>query len=680
MSLLGTLLRPHSAHSRSTAIATATSTAATQACSSRRLSEYRRGRYISLDDTSERRSGDALRRNARLEDVFIQSLVTASTCKDCTPRASTVSTHTKRPLQRDDSVSRHAVRPHSRRHLSTTRPAAQTAVAIPQPSREEITREHYHDLVDTYGPDSRGKKEGNITPVHYPLAPRLLIPPEQEEYSPTKKRVVHPPINEEHRAKIATFKRKMKQAPGKLIRTVWNRFEDLPQPRLRYLEDRIVLKLFRHFAWLPMRDFHISQQYVALLDEALRERVPLDAAHWNTAISMVGRWVQHTSSEEVKAAIEMWLRMEREGGVSANNVTFNILFDLAVKAERFALADTIMGEMERRGLELNRYFRTSKIYYAGKRGNGDAVRAAFRELVAAGEIVDTTIMNCVVVSLVRSDEIASAEHVLAKMIQLHQQKHGTDSLQDWREKKILGRHLDYKARQFREQNSEHLGTFFGSPYSNEEEKEALQRAAPIAPDELTYRILIQWHARASGNLEKIQDFIDAIKAKGWKVKYSVYYQLFLGFFRHGGYGYTAWNRKALEAYWKEFVDVIASDASEDAVTTRMNARIEDALVSAADVAHQEPASYFDLGVEESDLVDNDSEDEYTPPHLAAMRYRPATVISALVAFYKCAGARRMLEVWDEVQSRWTEMSEHDRQRIDDIVTKKCREAAAYIDP
>lgn len=573
----------------------------------------------------------------------------------------------------------------TRRHLSI-RTSDQNAVAWPQPEdleEPQISRAEYTDLVDTYEPSTTRKYQEKIIPQHYPLAPRLLISPEEEERSQPVGRHILSPINEEHRRKLKAFKDIiLKLPPGQGLKRVVKSFEALPEPRLRYLHDGPVFKLFRHFTWVETRDYQSCHRYLALLDEAIRERVPLKSQQWTAAISFVGRWVRHTSTEEVQAAIEMWLRMEREGGISANNITFNILFDLAVKAERFALADTIVAEMERRGMELNRYFWSSKIYYAGRRGDGEGVRAAFRELVAAGEIVDTKIMNCVIVSLVRSGEIASAEHVLGKMKQLHAQKYGADSIQHWREQKKMGRKLEAQAHELREDTKRNLSSFFGTPYSNEDKKEEIQRAAPIAPDELSYRILIQWHARFSGNLDRIREFIAEIDGQGWTIKYSVYYHLFMGFHRHGGYAYSAWTRQNLEDYWKDYLDSVVEGAAEQEISKRMNARIDEALISPSDIAHQEPGDALDTVVEEADHDDGalDDDDESLPSHLAPNTFRSAAVISALVAFYQCAGARRMMEVWDEVQVKWTEMDDRDRRRIGDIVAEKCREAAIYVDP
>lgn len=550
----------------------------------------------------------------------------------------------------------------------------------------KASRQQYADLVNTYDFHTLRRPEPTVKPEHMRLAPRLIITPEQEDRPPHKARQILEPIDDDHRQKIRRVKRLLTGwKPGLKSRRKWAAFVDLPTPRLRYIEDVVALKLFQHLAWVEKRDWDNSQRYFALLEEAVGERVPLRTGDWNTAISFAGRWVQKTTTDEVKAAIETWLRMEREGGKSANNITFNILFDVAVKGGRFALADTIYAEMERRGLELNRYFRTSKIYYAGKRGDAENVRAAFRELVAAGEIVDTAIMNCVIVSLVRCGEIASAENVVGKMKRLHEQKFGTDSIQDWRDKRAMGRLLDRSARQLREDENKHLSSFFGSPYSNDDKKEAIQRSAPIAPDELTYRILIQWHAYTSGNFEKIRGYVEEVQAAGWKVHHNVFYVLFAAFHKHGGYAFTAWNRKSLEAHWREYVQSVAGNAANEELAARLQDRVS--KITATKERHEiyplDPSDAIESSESEADareeLEDDDEDTDPPPSHLAPTQFRASTVRLALAAFYKCAGAKRMVEVWEEVQHEWSDMSDADRRNVESLVAENIKAAGMYVD-
>lgn len=442
--------------------------------------------------------------------------------------------------------------------------------------------------------------------------------------------------------------------PGFLdLRRLWRFYYHLPGPRPRYLQDRIIRKLFRHLAWVEWRDLESLQRYFALVDECTAEKVPLIQDEWHTAMSYAGKWLhQRATTEEVKAAIETWMRME-DAGHQADNVTFNILFDVAIRAGRFALADTIYNEMQARDMPLNRYFRMSKIFYAGKKRNGDAVRQAFRELVNAGEIVDTSVMNCVIVSLVRSGEAASAENVFAKMKHLHGTKFVAKGPKDWREGKALGIELNRKAQELREQKNVHEASFFGGSYSTEDLKEQAQQTAPIHPNARTCEVLIKYHAHASGNLDRIRELLAEMKQGGMHINGSVYVHLLRGFWFHGGHAYTAWNRASLELFWNEIC-----------ATLQEPGRALSPLDGSKDLPSAE-----DEDVEVEGLEPAFQEIPYISRQLAER---------AVYAFYKCAGRKKMLLIWQQFQERWKEVTADDKAFIEDIVQRLVQEDSRYM--
>lgn len=526
----------------------------------------------------------------------------------------------------------------ARRDFTSGRSDRQTAALA---VTDEATREEYRDLVHTYDLPSDLWEEPDHAPSHMPLAPRLVIPAEREDKPPFAPRIVLPPEDDEHAMQLEYWQRLLHREPGRVsLWRLWETYQSLRTPRLRYVADDDIRKAFRHLSWVEFPNAEGAMpRYFALLEECVAEGIPVTTSEWNSAISYAGRWVRLSTSTEVKGAVETWMRMERSG-VMADNVTFNILFDVAVKAGRFALADTIFNELKAREMPLNRYFRTSMIYYAGMRGDGDGVRKAFRDLVNAGEIVNTAIMNCVILSLVRAGEPEAAEHVFHKMKQLHEQKLGTEGPNSWQEKKGLSVLLHRTAMRLRREKEEHESSFFGGQYSADERREEVQKITPIKPDARTYRILIQHHAYTSGDLNRLQGLMAEMRKEGLRVHGSVYVHLFRGFWQHGGFSYTSWNRSNLETLWDEFL----ANAS--------------------------------LGARQQSSDDPDaaeiSEEDKTPYFTRALAH------SVLRAFYKCAGRKKMLEVWSDIRTRWVDMESEDRGTIQELVDKLVREDSVYI--
>ncbi|EME84315.1 uncharacterized protein MYCFIDRAFT_110055, partial [Pseudocercospora fijiensis CIRAD86] len=337
------------------------------------------------------------------------------------------------------------------------------------------------------------------------------------------------------------------------------------------------------------------QRYFQVLNDCLAENVRIEINQWSTAISFAGRCVRHLTNNEIRRAIETWMHMEQHGH-AADHVTFNILFDVAIKAGRFALADTIFNEIKSRDMPLDRWARGSLIYYAGLRREGDSVRKAFKDFVESGEIVDTKIMNCVVVSLLRSGEPSAAEHVFERMKSLHHDKFGTRSLSDWRATKEMKILLNQTAKQLRKEKQKHETTFFGAPFASDQKRDEIQKAAPIAPDAETYMILINYHACRSGDIDKIWDLMEEMREHEFRPHGSTYLYLLRGFHAHGGYPFSAWNHRRLEETWQEAVRFCSPNRTVYMTTS--------------------------FG------------------------------IAAIRAFYHCMGRKRMLAVWEELRTRW----------------------------
>ena len=358
----------------------------------------------------------------------------------------------------------------------------------------------------------------------------------------------------------------------------------------------------RHFSVVEYRSEQSMLRYLSLIDDLTAANIPLTVGEWNSAISFAGRWVRHVSHLQVETATQIWLRMEREAGVASDNITFNILFDVAAKAGKFALAEVVMKEMVSRGLPENRFFRTNRIYYYGVKQDGAAVRQAYKDLVDAGDFVDTTVLNCVIASLIRAGEASAAEHIFERMKTIHSERTNNKRLASatggWRKQRQLGRVLDKAARYLRENPQQGL---------------AVQEATPVTPNIHTYRLLIKYHAHESGNIDRITDLLDEMHHSSIHIHGSIFFQLFKGFHLHGGVRYSSWTRSRLDKLWTVFLEYVDRTAEYD------NHH------SLASSAEEDKGCYFDVGV----------------------------VVVVLKAYNRVAGRDSALEVWDTILDKWT---------------------------
>lgn len=602
------------------------------------------------------------------EDLFIRSLVAAGSCRQ----------HRREHAWSGTTRWKAPTRSLQKRWLSSQPPNKSNApISAYVPSLPEISKEEYKGLVDTYHTDVEPARKHQD---FYRLAPRLVATPFEELSLAPGQRQALPPEDDQHAAEIKRLTYLLRRPLGRVSHDhLWDVYQNLRSPRPRYLEDAAFARFFRQLSWIPFKDSETTmRRYFALLDECIGEGVYLSRQIWNDAINFAGRWLRRATSDEVKVAVETWMRMEKAGH-EADHVTFNILFGVAVRAGRYALADTIYAELKARDLTINRYFRASLIHYAGVKRDGDGVRQAFRDLVNAGEVVDTTVMNCVILSLIRSGEAAAAENVFFRMKALHEDKFGVAALRDWRRKKELATVLNKTGHDLQQEKEKHESSFFGASFSADDRREEIQKVTPIAPDATTYGLLIKHHAYTSGNLENIRQLLEEMTENGHHIHGSVYVHILRGFWIHGGYAFSAWNRKRLEDFWVEIVNATMPSfaASEVVASPEGPQKSEDEVEHHSDMLG---AMLFDQQQsqpqEEQPILQEHDTTEI--PELDRPTYfAKGLAMAAVHAFYKCTGSKRMLEVWDEILARWEHPPVDERERVQDAVDRMLRQDSIY---
>jgi pentatricopeptide repeat protein len=338
-------------------------------------------------------------------------------------------------------------------------------------------------------------------------------------------------------------------------RALFEVYKRLPDPGVAYLP-RGVIRLFLQRMSTPYYKSEGSMlRYLSLIDDMQRASLPITSAEWSSAIYLAGRSFVRVTDAEIASAFRLWREMEQEAGVLASHVTFNILFDIAVRAGKFVLGETVLKEMHARGLRLNRLGRVSLIYYHGLRGDGDAVRKSYRDFVEAGEIVDTLVLNCVMASLIHAQEPIAAEQIYERMKRLQ-------------DRLVKGRREDGEEALFAKYpppGSNRLGTEMASNSLGRvllrsarlktvlpEHHAELQNSMPLRPDLITFRNLISHHASTSGDLDRLTVLVNDMNEQFDLPFTSLMFQiLFKGFAIHGGSNSedAKWTNKRLELVW-----------------------------------------------------------------------------------------------------------------------------------
>lgn len=379
------------------------------------------------------------------------------------------------------------------------------------------------------------------------------------------------------------------------INHVYRLYEELPEPRISYLHAKI-----RHNFMMVLGREEKSRtsmlRYFAVVADIQRAGLRLTRAEWNSCVAFASRWVGHVSERETSAALKMWKEMQTDAGIQANAVTFNILFDVASKAGNFVLAELLYKEMEKRNIKWNRYHHVSLIHFFGLKGDSDGIRAAYKEMVEAGELIDTVVLNCVISGFLRCGEEYAAERVYDRMKTAYERAPKM-SYRNYMDEKILTKVMMMFAKVSKEAaklafedraksgiasaaedasqahadgNSTQISNSGSSAVDLDTDAERLgdggalrkhfQKQSPITPDIHTYRILLNHYGVRLAALDKVALFLDDMKWFQVPLHGTVFLALFKGFALHGGPG-QQWSRERLLSVYEAFRIAVAENAN-----------------------------------------------------------------------------------------------------------------------
>ena len=349
---------------------------------------------------------------------------------------------------------------------------------------------------------------------------------------------------------------------------IFKLYREMPSPGVANLSSNSCKLLLQKFSKAPKRRRIDAKRYVAILEDMIAAGIPASRPFWTSAIHMTGRCNSGNSAphkpvrrDELEAAIGVWRRMERFAGIKADEVVFEVLFDLAIKARRYTVAERLVKEMKSRGLEFSRFGKVSYISYQGALGDLDGVSKAFTEFVTSGEFVDTVVLNCLLSSLLRAGGIRTAEMLYEGMLEARRNAQASrNDLDEQHMPNDPALATEFAAyRNF----TKRLGRQLERSALTDEKSEyhrLLQKSLPLTPDTRTFHIMLSHYARRVGNLSGlIKTLKRMIEFYEVPPRGLVYVLLTEGFFRFGEEKKNEWSAERLHECWQYcFQDLIDS--------------------------------------------------------------------------------------------------------------------------
>ncbi|KAJ6094890.1 hypothetical protein N7467_002403 [Penicillium canescens] len=358
------------------------------------------------------------------------------------------------------------------------------------------------------------------------------------------------------------------RAVAELVTTLWQErnastqylfrlYRELPAPGITLLSKRTRGALLRRFANPRDRRWVDARRYLALVEDMVLAGLPVSLSLWSSAIHLAGRANGTVLKKDLIRAIGLWQQMEHVAGVQADEVVFNILFDIAIKAGQFSVANRLEQEMVKRGMGFSRCGKVSKIYYYGMIRDAEGIRRTFDDFVQSGEIVDTVVMNCLIASFLQAGERQTAEQLYARMLEKQQsERNANRNSEDGALVRSGAADLTYNMPEYR-QKTKKLGRVLKKSLALKrqypEYHRALQDSLSLSPDTRTFYTFLRHYAYTSGQLDCFMAVVGDME-KTFKVppRGIIYLFLFEGFAIHGRKK-KQWTPENLRLTWHAYI-------------------------------------------------------------------------------------------------------------------------------
>ncbi|KAL1898915.1 hypothetical protein Sste5346_003326 [Sporothrix stenoceras] len=464
-----------------------------------------------------------------------------------------------------------------------------------RPRKKELTKDELRSIVDP--PMDGDSVQEHLTFIQDPYLRRYAPPDDRPDVRITEK-------NDDHMFPTWTDAADFDKDTQKTLRdldhavmtrlrqpfnvsaeAVYDIYRKLPGTRMSYVPTTLRHHMLRSLNMDARKTAKAMLRFFAVIADVKDSGFPLLRAEYNAAMSFASRYVGWTTAAEAESAVNLWREMEQVAHIPGNEVTFNILFDVASKAGNFTLAELAYDEMTKRGLRFNRYHAVSLIHFFGLKMDGDGVRAAYREMVDAGEMIDVVVLNCVIASFLRCGEEDAAERVYARMHPRYRQRlqasadaeaklvsaetaasaAAASSTSTWHHQYPPSRGSFVLSSASSPSSSHPKETDYNSQKvltqvlmmlakvnrKNKDTRAGFQYLMPIRPDLGTYRILINHYATRLGSLPAVTRLLDDMKILRIPLHGAIFQALFCGFARHGGaIGVDCdWSLERLRSIW-----------------------------------------------------------------------------------------------------------------------------------
>lgn len=331
---------------------------------------------------------------------------------------------------------------------------------------------------------------------------------------------------------------------------VFNLYKRLPSPKWDYLSMRDRGQLLKRFARPPDRRRSNARFFLTIFTDMTEAGLPISGGIFTKAIYFTSHLSPVLQKRDLMNAMSIWECMELKYGLKTDNVVFQLLFRIAILSGHYEVGDRLLEEMKNRGLRFSRHGLVSFMYACGKRGDINGIHDAFKQFDAQFNYVDSSVVNCLISSLLNAGDPATAHQVYSHLLQNHARIR-SDSLRS--REKFYFPSLSSNFSSWRSKADNLSGIFrILSGHGEALGPQGYRKNhVPIVPDTRTYYIMLRYHCLHTGDISAVEQLLrDMETVFRNPPRIIVYYFLFQGFAIHSSA--KGWTEAKLLKVWKFF--------------------------------------------------------------------------------------------------------------------------------
>jgi len=399
---------------------------------------------------------------------------------------------------------------------------------------------------------------------------------------------LEPQGHEEMRTLVMFLKELSDPTEFKTLDSLFYHYRALPAPRLTYLRTEEMNLLLSRFMSAPVRTDLLMIRFLSVVDDMRDSKIPISRKEWITVISYVGqRFNLKVGLPEIEATLKLWRELEKKAGAELGPTLFNILLDMAAKANQHNLVEAILAEMKYRHIEADRFTLTTMINWYGILRDAASIRETFTRLVQNGEVVDTVVYNALIMAFIKVGEWDTAEELfnrmknLGKKIEVKKEKALTQGLKpdgspispsrDYAAYRRFARELKVMAKQHQRRSAPERLPFPGDHGSQ----------VYCGPNIVTFNIFLHNHC-SFGDFEEVTKLLTEMKGLKISLEPSIFLSLFRGFTLHGE-GHSSkskWTRDRIEEVYAALLREVYQPRAQQSEEVRLSTMLACEIVKA----------------------------------------------------------------------------------------------------